>query len=372
MTIPSIAAPLGLLSVVHFLLSVTLVTSLQLGDRSQTNRWTPVKVMDDVAQVSGGALHTLIVRKDGTLWAVGSNRTGQLGDGSTVDAHVPKQILVDVASASAGSDFSLVLKLDGSLWIFGRVPTSIEKAKNRFSNDRVNFTVQTKPLLVDYEVVSMSAGEGYALYIKNDQSLWAFGDNEHGRFGDGTKHPQVHPVKTRDGVKAVYAGPVSSLALDLDGTLQISGSLYTATLSGRTGEITNYDAVARDVVSMTNGLYLSADATLWGFGFAGYGNLGLGRTLDIVPPTTVMSGVSAVASSQAHTLILKGSGDVFACGGGPSLFGALGDGTNLPRVTPVVIMTDVRAIAVGSHHSLAIKKDGSLWAFGLNGYPVLR
>lgn len=41
----------------------------------------PVKLMDGVAAVSGGTLHTIIVKTGCSIWACG--RSGELGNGST-------------------------------------------------------------------------------------------------------------------------------------------------------------------------------------------------------------------------------------------------------------------------------------------------
>ena len=43
--------------------------------------------------LSAGYYHTLARKTDGTLWAWGSNGSGQLGDGTTVDKNVPTNIL---------------------------------------------------------------------------------------------------------------------------------------------------------------------------------------------------------------------------------------------------------------------------------------
>jgi alpha-tubulin suppressor-like RCC1 family protein len=55
----------------------------QLGDRTGTNRTTPVQVQNlfNVRQVSAGGHHTCALRTDGLVWCWGYNNYGQLGDG---------------------------------------------------------------------------------------------------------------------------------------------------------------------------------------------------------------------------------------------------------------------------------------------------
>jgi alpha-tubulin suppressor-like RCC1 family protein len=63
------------------------------------------------------------VMTDGTLWAWGDNMNGQLGIGSTVNQSVPVQIGTDTNwdSVQAGSDWtSMAIKTDGSIWYWGQ------------------------------------------------------------------------------------------------------------------------------------------------------------------------------------------------------------------------------------------------------------
>jgi alpha-tubulin suppressor-like RCC1 family protein len=48
--------------------------------------------MPDVQSMAGGSNYSLIIKKDGTLWACGANDYGQLGDGTTIERHYPVQI----------------------------------------------------------------------------------------------------------------------------------------------------------------------------------------------------------------------------------------------------------------------------------------
>ena len=71
--------------------------------------------------LAGGAAHTLILRSDGTVWAVGLNNTGQLGDGSTTSRGTPVQVsgLSDVVAIAAGAFHSMAITSTGGLYAWG-------------------------------------------------------------------------------------------------------------------------------------------------------------------------------------------------------------------------------------------------------------
>jgi alpha-tubulin suppressor-like RCC1 family protein len=70
----------------------------------------------------------MILKKDGTLWATGDNSNGQLGLGTVDSVLTPTLVssISDVASVSAGgyswtsfNGYSMIVKKDGSLWATG-------------------------------------------------------------------------------------------------------------------------------------------------------------------------------------------------------------------------------------------------------------
>ena len=74
----------------------------QLGDRNTTNRSTPVKVDDNVSEVTAGGNNSLFIKNDGSLWAMGYNNSGQLGDGNTTNRSTPVKIDENVSEVTAG------------------------------------------------------------------------------------------------------------------------------------------------------------------------------------------------------------------------------------------------------------------------------
>ncbi|MYM32855.1 hypothetical protein GTP38_00635 [Duganella sp. FT94W] len=108
----------------------------QIGNNATTATVTapaPIGDFKDWTLVSTGGLHTLAVRKNGTLWAWGANGDGQLGDGSGLDASSPVQVGTDTTwtGISAGDNHSAALKADNSLWTWGL------NAKGQLGNGRV-------------------------------------------------------------------------------------------------------------------------------------------------------------------------------------------------------------------------------------------
>jgi alpha-tubulin suppressor-like RCC1 family protein len=61
--------------------------------------------------VAGGGLHTVILKSDGTVWAVGNNSYGQLGDGTNTNRQTPVQVsgLTDIVAIAAGYEHSLAI-----------------------------------------------------------------------------------------------------------------------------------------------------------------------------------------------------------------------------------------------------------------------
>lgn len=65
--------------------------------------------------------NSLVLKGDGTVWAWGSNATGNLGDGTTSRRLTPTQVngLTGVVALTTGFNHILVAKDDGTLWAWG-------------------------------------------------------------------------------------------------------------------------------------------------------------------------------------------------------------------------------------------------------------
>ncbi|HEX9545692.1 MAG TPA: hypothetical protein VF942_00050, partial [Acidimicrobiales bacterium] len=101
-------------------------TSGQLGNNSTTNSSVPVQVngLTGATGVAAGGDDSLAVKSDGTAWDWGDNLAGQLGNNSTTNSSVPAQVSgLSAATAVAingdDDDHGLAVRSDATVWAWG-------------------------------------------------------------------------------------------------------------------------------------------------------------------------------------------------------------------------------------------------------------
>ena len=315
-----------------------------------------------VVSVNAGGSHSMYVKSDNTLWAMGSNDYGQLGDGTTTSRSTPAQVTTGVASVAAGSYHTMYVKTDGTLWAVGNNGSS-QLGDGTATNRSTAAQVATG-------VASVAAGGNHTMYVKTDGTLWAMGYNNAGQLGDGTSTNRSTPIQVASGVVSVSAGQDHTIWMKVDGTLWATGRNNNGQFGdGTTADQRSAVQVASGVASVSAGwshtMYVKTDGSLWGMGNNDYGQLGDGTRTQRIRPVQVASGVLSVESGMFHTMFVKTDGTLWATGSNEN-YGHLGDGTTTNRSTPVKVASEVASVSAGYNHTMYVKTDGTLWAVGSN------
>ncbi|GMU05624.1 hypothetical protein ASNO1_18770 [Corallococcus caeni] len=350
----------------------------QIGDGTTNPRLTalPVSGMTEVVAVAAGDFSSLVARSDGTAWSWGSRFTHQSTHGgwSWVAEKSPVQVagLTGVIAVAAGEGNAMALRSDNSLWAWGR-----NGSGQLGTGSRQEATTPQPVSGPPGGFVSMSLGYGHALAMRLDGTVWSWGENRDGQRGDGTKSSRTTPgqVVGAESFMAVSAGGNHVLAQHSDGTvwamgdnsvgqLGLAGPAPRAALTQIAG-LSNVGAVSAGGYHSMAMLY---DGTVWTWGDNWYGQLGLGVSGQRTVPTQVpgLDGIVAVAAGDGHSLALRYDGTVWAWGYNGS--GQLGIGSTTRQLLPVQVpsLSGIVAISAGANFSLALHYDGSVWAWGEN------
>ena len=198
-----------------------------------------------------GATQALILRADGTVVGWGRNDRCEVGNGGTPDpahqelepvfAPVPVDGLRGVAQLAASDGISGAVRADGSVWMWGRGDGGL-LANGVFEPLGAQPPPPCAPRPRKVEglsgITQLAIGVSHVLALRNDGTVWAWGTNEDGQLGDGTRENRGRPVQVTGITSAVSiaAGQAVSAAVMADGTVRTWGSDVNGRLGGASSE----------------------------------------------------------------------------------------------------------------------------------------
>ena len=261
----------------------------------------------NIVQVAAGYEHTLGLKSDGTVVAVGSNDAGQCNVGSWTN----------IVQVAAGGVHTVGLKSDGTVVAVGA---------NSFGQRNVGGWSG---------IVQIAAADCHTVGLKAGGTVVAVGDNQFGQCNVGSW----------TGIIQVAAGQVHTVGLKSDGTVVAVGdnSFGQRNVGGWSG-------IVRVAAGNSYTVGLKSNGTVVAVGDNYYGQCNVGNWTNIVH----------VAAGYEHTVGVKTGGTVVAAGW--SYNGQCNVGT----------WTNVAQVAAGRYdipsHTVAAKSNGTVGAVGRNNY----
>lgn len=150
---------------------------------------------------TGSDSHCIALATNGTIWTWGNNSFGQLGVGDKVGRTIPVRVsgLPSIAKVGSSSGTSYAVTIAGGVFAWGlEIPDRLD----------TNPTRPTRVFADANKVVDLSVGFGHAMFLVQDGSVYAWGENDDGELGDGTlSHRSFLPE---------FGGPVKVLGVTLN------------------------------------------------------------------------------------------------------------------------------------------------------------
>ena len=368
---------------------------------------TDSTVMDHILTVAPGGSHLVVVREDGTLFAVGLNNYGQLGSyvtnayGDETDAAANDNPANRYYLFRVGAEDSYSLSLNGALTITG----TAENQGAVPQEGKISYVTlrEGQSLTVDLSLATLAYTSGFRLYneeMSEDGSVKilatafnAYSGNENvAKAAVSGNTVTITPVPGGYGETNIL---IEAVGNDLTGGVSEYGMIHVTVLQDDAGKVAAPQIASGDNFTLA----LKSDGTVWAWGRNNYGQLGNGEATDRTVPVQVMTGegqaltdVIAVAAGGSFGMALKTDGTVWTWGANTS--GQLGNGKTATTAnsyaaqvilqdaipgtpgtgeddpgtpdTPAVPLAGIVAVAAGKNFALALTDEGNVYMWGDN------
>jgi alpha-tubulin suppressor-like RCC1 family protein len=268
--------------------------------------------------------------------------------------------LTGAVSVSAGSSHSLALRNDGTVWAWGYGFNG-----QLGNNEGTLYTAEPVQTVGLTDVVTVAGGGFHSLALRNDGTLWAWGSNNMGQLGDGTREDRYTPVQVTaiDQVAAVYASEDYSAVIRQDGTVWTwGGGFGFLDPPGQPQQVVGLPPVVSLAFEWNHFYALAADGSLWE-----WMDWGPWAPAEAFPVEGAPTDAVSLAFSGVSTHVLRADGTVWSAGNNYSgALGIPGAGMNEPWAQ-VPGLSDVVALEASGGRVHATRADGTVVSWGSNG-----
>ena len=224
--------------------------------------------------------------------------------------------------------------------------------------------------------------------VKSDGTLWVWGDNGTGTLAQNDTVQRSSPIQIPGTQWVNCSAALNTLAaIKTDGTLWMAGDYYGISSwnsAYRRSSPIQIPGTQWDFYKISKGTNLhffavKGDGTLWSWGYAYYGYLGLNQSYTSSPfgpigPQQVGSNTTWVNAKATYRsgIATKTDGTLWAWGGSSVGTRYIPWNSTINYSSPIQIPgTSWDKLGGAGAHPLATKTDGTLWAWGSNSSGAL-
>ncbi|XP_041357060.1 RCC1 and BTB domain-containing protein 1-like [Gigantopelta aegis] len=308
------------------------------------SRWPIFSILDPdvlstikkVCVFGSSGNEAIFITDDDDVFAIGSNCSSCLGLGDTHSSFVPRKIEIlcrkKIADIAFGSG-PHVLAVSGSGEVFSWGHNGYCQLGNGGSNQGFLPALVTTNLQ-GKRVAQVACGGHHSMALTADGEIYAWGQNNCGQVGTGTTSNQPTPRRI---TAVIGCRPAVALAC-----------------------------------GQTTSMALMDNGELFGWGYNGNGQLGVGNNVNQPNPCRVLGAltgliISKVVCGYAHTMALTDEGVLYSWGA--NSYGQLGTSSKANQVYPTKVdFNSDRFVEIAgchySHISAAVSQSGRVYMWG--------
>eukprot|EP01043_Picozoa_sp_COSAG02_P005670 COSAG02_NODE_155_length_33066_cov_32.167562_14_plen_415_part_00 len=339
---------------------------------------------------SAGWRHTSVVHPVGSMFCWGNMGSGRLGiEAAAEQKHLPAPAVVmnlppDIAQVSAGVNHSMMLTSTGKLYCVGysayASPAGGTVPVGDWGDDTSYHIPQPLPILNSLKVKVISAGPMHSTTVTETGQVFSWGFGRFGMLGHGTTESSHDPkmVAALPHVQQISCGGLFTAAVTNAGELWTFGTGYIGHGCRSFAQHSPLKVGGLDNVTVAgvscgkDHLAVMTDCgALYTLGVGRDGRLGHNSVETERTPRRVESIglVEQVSCGKAHTAVLLRSGALLTFGDGGN--GRLGHGDyenqHKPKVVESLAHKDCIEVSCGGLHTIVVTKDDQIFAFGAGG-----
>jgi Bacterial Ig domain/Cadherin-like beta sandwich domain/HYR domain/Galactose oxidase, central domain/Kelch motif/Regulator of chromosome condensation (RCC1) repeat len=286
-------------------------------------------IFDPVSYAVGRRLYLYVRSGDtpqqNTVHAWGVGEVGQLGSGRPIgyrDAFAPvlgiggRGQLTGAVQVSVGNEFSMALLADGTVATWG------SNWAGQLGNPSFLGHSRAFPELVPglSGVKAIAAGTDFAMALKNDGSVWVWGNNAYWQCSSFAGAVVRTPLMVLSGCTTIACGGEKSLALLTDGRLASWGRNSDGELArpaaSRLGIVFGQPFISGISAGYTHSLLLKSDGTGLSYGSNRLGQLaqGIAGSATISIGGRPLAGIKQLGASNGGSTALLTNGSLYRWG----------------------------------------------------------
>ena len=332
------------------------------GANQNTKIPTQIQGLTGIVEADVGKTNTILRDYNNNIYIVGQNKYGQIGNGTTTDVstYSISSAIDDVLRVSTGNTYTLVMKKDGTVWAWGDYNHGSKTLKSR-TNSKVPIQIGSDTSSLDKleivikksEIASIMANSEYMFNLIYEDL------NSTSNFAYESLNTAVATVNEDGNILGVREGSTWVKATDLE-----TGKVNVAIVRV-IDNVEGYNVYAAPKIrtgdNFTVALKEDGNIDLWGYDISQMVDSDLPYTINVVETYVDIS------AGKNHMVALRKDGTVWTAG--DNIYGQLGIGSNVSTTKLVQIqgLSDIEKIAAGDNFGVAMDSYGIIYVWG-QGY----